>query len=165
MLPQSRSRSRSRSKMSRLRIPVACILHCLHFILLAFYIACILYCLHFILLAFYIACILYCLHFKAAFYIHLHFMKPLQKLIGGGGLYFAIGCNGDAYTGGGTALQSRWEGGTTYFRPYSFHATLIGLMLKSRIQKWHGAPVPPPRSAAYGYGYLNIPSYVVWNKF
>ena len=89
-------------------------------------------------------------------------MKPIQKLIGGvWELYLALGYD-DIPSLAVERHRSR-GGGTTYFRPHSFHATLIGIMLKSRFQRWHGALVPPPRSAAHGY--LNIPSLVVLNKF
>ena len=85
-------------------------------------------------------------------------MKPIQKLIGGvWELYLALGYD-EIPSLAVERHRSRGVGGTAYFRPHSFHATLIGIMSKSRFQRWHGAPVPPPppaRSAAHGY--LNIP--------
>ena len=71
-------------------------------------------------------------------------MKPIQKLIGGvWELYLALGYD-EIPSLAVEQHPSRGGGGTAYFRPHSFHATLIGIMLKSRFQRWHGAPGAPP---------------------
>ena len=70
-------------------------------------------------------------------------MKQIHKLIGGvWELYRALGYN-EIPSLAAERHRSR-GGGTTYFRPHSFHETVIGIMLKSRFQRWHGAPVLPP---------------------
>ena len=72
-------------------------------------------------------------------------MKPIQKLIGGvWELYLALGYDEIPSLVVEQHRSRGGGGGTAYFRPHSFHATLIGIMLKSRFQRWHGAPVPTP---------------------
>ena len=76
-------------------------------------------------------------------------MKPIQKLIGGvWELYLALGYDEIPSLAVERHRSRGGGGGTTYFRPHSVHATLIGIMLKSRFEKVARCPpplpVPPP---------------------